>query len=207
MSEQDEIEIKVAQEQFPQNDGVQLEKIIRKDAFLAAKMAHHIMKNVENLNKQGLNTALEKAKQTYLKVMDLATQVESYFSDKREVKVVSSSQCANKVGEIDEKALEKRTKENLKESLKLLNALLLALRTNKEKVCALGNPDPSSGLTNETLIATARLSTNLYEAFQLGEVCEKDLSLPEIQQINSIPIKDSTEEFTSESINQQSQKH
>jgi hypothetical protein len=41
----------------------------------------------------------------------------------------------------------------------------------------------------------------------LEEVREKDLSLSEIQQINSIPIEDSTEELTSDSINQQSQQH
>jgi hypothetical protein len=56
-------------------------------------------------------------------------------------------------------------------------------------------------------MATVRLSTNLYEAFQLEEVRGKDLSLSEIQQINSIPIEDSTGELIPDSINQQSQKH
>jgi hypothetical protein len=207
MSEQDEVEVEVVEEQSSQNDRVKLEKSIRKDIFLAAKMAHHIMKNVEYLNKQGHNSASECANQTYLKVMDMATQVESYFSDKRKAKVVTSNQDASEVSKVDKQALEKRIKENMKESLRLLNALLLALKTNKEKVCAYGDPDPSFGLINETLMATVRLSTNLYEAFQLEEVREKDLSLSEIQQINSIPIEDSTEELTSDSITQQSQKH
>jgi hypothetical protein len=47
MSEQDEIEIEIVEEQSSQNDRAKLEKSIRKDIFLAAKMAHHIMKNVE----------------------------------------------------------------------------------------------------------------------------------------------------------------
>ena len=79
MSEQDEIEIESVEEQSSQNDRAKLEKSIRKDIFLAAKMAHHIMKNVEYLNKQGHNSASECANQTYLKVMEMATQVESYF--------------------------------------------------------------------------------------------------------------------------------
>jgi hypothetical protein len=207
MSEQDEIEVEIVEEQSSQNERAHLEKSIRKDIFLAAKMAHHIMKNVEYLNKQGHNSASESANQTYLKVMDMATQVESYFSDKRKAKVVSSNQDANEVNKVDKQALENRIKENMKESLRLLNALLLALKTNKAKACALGDPDPSFGLINETLMATVRLSTNLYEAFQLEEVRKKDLSLSEIQQINLIPIEDSTEESTSDSINQQSQKH
>jgi hypothetical protein len=174
MSKQDEIEVDAVEEQSSKNDRAQLEKNICKDIFLAVKMAHHIMKNVEYLNKQGHNSASESANQTYLKVMDMAKQVESYFSDKRKAKVVSSNQDARKVSEIDKQALEKRIKENTKESLKLLNALLLALKTNKEEVCALGNPDPSFGLINETLMATVRLSTNLYETFQLEEVRDKN---------------------------------
>ncbi len=49
MSEQDEVEVEVVEEQSSQNDRVKLEKSIRKDIFLAAKMAHHIMKNVEKM--------------------------------------------------------------------------------------------------------------------------------------------------------------
>jgi hypothetical protein len=41
----------------------------------------------------------------------------------------------------------------------------------------------------------------------LEEVREKDLSLSEIQQINSIPMEDSAEGSTSDSIDQQSQEH
>ncbi len=71
------------------------------------------MKNVEYLNKQGHNSASECANQTYLKVMDMATQVESYFSDKRKAKVVTSNQDASEVSKVDKQALEKRIKENM----------------------------------------------------------------------------------------------
>ncbi len=66
-------------------------------------------------------------------------------------KCVDFSQEAEKVIQTNREALEKQVKENLKESLSLLIALLVALDVNKDKWCALGNPDPSDKSLEETM--------------------------------------------------------
>jgi len=97
------------------------------------------MRNVDSLSDDEHKSVVEEVNDLYLKVKTMIMKIQHNLSKKDEC--VDFSQEAEKVIQTNREALEKQVKENLKESLSLLIALLVALDVNKDKWCALGNPD------------------------------------------------------------------
>ena len=180
-----------------------LKGTIRKEMFLVVKMVSHVMKLTDGLETTDCESVTDSVGQTCHEVMGLVDNIQSnLFSEKRE-RDTDQSQRANKVDEtIDEKAFEKRVKRNLKISLDLVNALLISLEKSKEKVCALGKPDPSSGSIDKAKSAAEKLSTCLYQAFELEEISTENSVEMEMVRTKLILSNDNLEKAISEVVNE-----
>jgi hypothetical protein len=180
-----------------------IKKEIHKEILLTAKMIRHIMKIVDNLKKYEPNSVTNSVDHTYLKILNMVTQVESNLSKQREDETISLLLEVNEISETDEEASRRRIKENLKESLGLLNALLISLETNKDKVSALGDLDPSNGSIGETLLATMGLTCDLHVKFDLEKVFIRNSRVFEIERLNSLPSGNDLEKLISEVVDGQ----
>lgn len=180
-----------------------IKKEIHKEILLTAKMIRHIMKIVDNLKKYEPNSVTNSVDHTYLKILNMVTQVESNLSKQREDETTSLLLEVNEISETDEEASRRRIKENLKESLGLLNALLISLETNKDKVSALGDLDPSNGSIGETLLATMGLTCDLHVKFDLEKVFIRNSRVFEIERLNSLPSENDLEKLISEVVDGQ----
>lgn len=183
-----------------------IKKEIHKEILLTAKMIRHIMKSVDNLKKYEPNSvtnSVDHTYNTYLKILNMVTQVESNLSKQREDETISLLLEVNEISETDEEASRRRIKENLKESLGLLNALLISLETNKDKVSALGDLDPSNGSIGETLLATMGLTCDLHVKFDLEKVFIRNSRVFEIERLNSLPSGNDLEKLISEVVDGQ----
>ncbi len=183
-----------------------LKREIHKDILLTAKMIRHIMKSVDNLKKcepNSVTNSVDHTHNTYLKVLNMVTQVESNLSKQREDETTNLLSEVNEISETDEEASRRRIKENLKESLGLLNALLISLETNKDKVSALGDLDPSDGSIGETLSATMGLTCDLHVKFNLEKVFIRNSRVFEIERLNSLPSGSDLEKLISEVVDGQ----
>ena len=83
-----------------------------------------------------------------------------------------------------------------------MNALLLSLERSKEKVCALGKPDPSSGSIDKTKSAAMKLSNCLYQAFNLEEISTEYSVQLEMIRTKLIPTDDNLERLISKIVNE-----
>jgi hypothetical protein len=180
-----------------------IKKEIHKEILLTAKMICHIMKSVDNLKKYEPNSVTNSVDHTYLKILNMVTQVESNLSKQREDETTNLLLEVNEISETDEEASRRRIKENLKESLGLLNALLISLETNKDKVSALGDLDPSNGSIGETLLATMGLTCDLHVKFDLEKVFIRNSRVFEIERLNSLPSGNDLEKLISEVVDGQ----
>jgi hypothetical protein len=180
-----------------------LKETIRKEMFLVVKMVSHVMKLTDGLETTNCESVTDSVGQTCHEVMELVDNIQSnLFSEKRKGDT-DQSQRANKIDEtIDEKAFEKRVKRNLKISLDLVNALLISLEKSKEKVCALGKPDPSSGSIDKAKSAAEKLSTCLYQAFELEEISTENSVEMEMVRTKLILSNDNLEKAISEVVNE-----
>jgi len=180
-----------------------LKETIRKEMFLVVKMVSHVMKLTDGLETTNCESVTDSVGQTCHEVMELVDNIQSnLFSEKRKGDT-DQSQRANKIDEtIDEKAFEKRVKRNLKISLDLVNALLISIEKSKEKVCALGKPDPSSGSIDKAKSAAEKLSTCLYQAFELEEISTENSVEMEMLRTKLILTDDNLEKAISEVVNE-----
>jgi hypothetical protein len=124
------------------------------------------------------------------------------FDEKREESIDLLESTDRSDENIDEVTFNEKIKQNLKISLDLVNALLLSLERSKEKVCALGKPDPSSGSIDKTKSAATRLSNCLYQAFKLEEISTENSIQLEMIRTKLIPTDDNLERLISEIVNE-----
>jgi hypothetical protein len=180
-----------------------LKGTIRKEMFLVIKMVNHVMKLTDGLKEANCESVTENVGQTCNEVIEMVDNIQSNLFNEKGEGDIDQSQRANKVdGAIDKKAFENRIKQNLKISSDLVNALLLSLEKSKEKVCALGKPDPSSGSIDKTKSAAIKLSTCLYQAFELEEICTENSIQLEMIRTKLTPTDDSLGRLISEVINE-----
>jgi hypothetical protein len=180
-----------------------LKENFRKEMFLVVKMVNHVMKITDSLKSANCESVTENVSQTCNKVMEMVDSIQSNLFDEKKKGDTDQSQRANKIDEvIDEKAFEKKIKQNLKISLDLLNALLMSLEESKEKVCALGKPNPSSGSIDKTRTAAMNLSICLYQAFELEEICTENSIQFEMIRTKLVPTDGNLETLISEVVNE-----
>jgi len=132
-----------------EDSSASIKESIEKNMSLLATLTNHLMRNVDSLSDDEHKSVVEEVNDLYLRVKTMILKIQHNLSKKDEC--VDFSQEAEKVIQTNREALEKQVKENLKESLSLLIALLVALDVNKDKWCALGNPDPSDKSLEETM--------------------------------------------------------
>ena len=179
-----------------------LKETIHKEMFLVVKMVNHVMKLTDGLKEANCECVTENVGQTCHEVMEMVDNIQSnLFNEKRE-ESIDLSESANKIDEINEAAFKDKIKQNLKISLDLMSALLLSLEKSKEKVCALGKPDPSSGSIDKTKSAAMKLSNCLYQAFELEEISTEYSVQLEMIRTKLIPTDDNLERLISEIVNE-----
>lgn len=180
-----------------------LKETIRKEMFLVVKMVNHVMKLTDGLKEANCECVTENVGQTCHEVMEMVDNIQSNLFDEKREESIDLSESTNKSDEnIDEVAFDEKIKQNLKISLDLVNALLLSLERSKEKVCALGKPDPSSGSIDKTKSAATELSNCLYQAFKLEEISTEYSVQLEMIRTKSIPTDDNLERLISEIVNE-----
>jgi hypothetical protein len=171
--------------------------------FLVVKMVNHVMKLTDGLKEANCESVTENVGQTCIEVMEMVDKIQSNLFDEKREESIDLSESADKIDEnINEAAFNEKIKQNLKTSLDLVNALLLSLERSKEKVCALGKPDPSSGSIDKTKSAAIKLSTCLYQAFGLEEISTENSVQLEMIRTKLIPTDDNLEKVISEIVNE-----
>ena len=179
-----------------------LKETIRKEMFLVVKMVNHVTKLTDGLKEAYCEYVTENVGQTCHEVMEMVDNIQSNLFDEKGEESIDPSESANKIDEINEAAFNEKIKQNLKTSLDLVNALLLSLERSKEKVCALGKPDPSSGSIDKTKSAAMKLSNCLYQAFELEEISTEYSVQLEMIRTKLIPTDDNLERLISEIVNE-----
>ena len=179
-----------------------LKETIRKEMFLVVKMVNHVTKLTDGLKEANRESVTENVDQTCHEVMEMVDNIQSNLFDEKREESIDLSESANKIDEINEAAFKEKIKQNLKISLDLMSALLLSLEKSKEKVCALGKPDPSSGSIDKTKSAAMKLSNCLYQAFNLEEISTEYSVQLEIIRTKLIPTDDNLERLISEIVNE-----
>jgi hypothetical protein len=180
-----------------------LKGTIRKEMFLVVKMVSHVMKLTDGLKTANCESVTDNVGQTCHEVVEMVDNIHSNLFKEKGEGDIDQSQRANKVdGTIDEKAFEKKIKRNLKISLDLVNALLISLEKSKEKVCALGKPDPSSGSIDKAKSAAEKLSICLYQAFELEGISTENSVEMEMIRTKLIPTDDNLERLISKIVNE-----
>jgi hypothetical protein len=179
-----------------------LKETIRKEMFLVVKMVNHVTKLTDGLKEANCESVTENVDQTCHEVMEMVDNIQSNLFDEKREESIDLSESANKIDEINEAAFKDKIKQNLKISLDLMSALLLSLEKSKEKVCALGKPDPSSGSIDKTKSAAMKLSNCLYQAFELEEISTEYSVQLEMIRTKLIPTDDNLERLISEIVNE-----
>jgi len=179
-----------------------LKETIRKEMFLVVKMVNHVTKLTDGLTEANRESVTENVDQTCHEVMEMVDNIQSNLFDEKREESIDLSESANKIDEINEAAFKEKIKQNLKISLDLMSALLLSLEKSKEKVCALGKPDPSSGSIDKTKSAATKLSNCLYQAFELEEISTEYSVQLEMIRTKLIPTDDNLERLISEIVNE-----
>ena len=179
-----------------------LKETIRKEMFLVVKMVNHVTKLTDGLKEANRESVTENVDQTCHEVMEMVDNIQSNLFDEKREESIDLSESANKIDEINEAAFKEKIKQNLKISLDLMSALLLSLEKSKEKVCALGKPDPSSGSIDKTKSAAMKLSNCLYQAFELEEISTEYSVQLEMIRTKLIPTDDNLERLISEIVNE-----
>ena len=180
-----------------------LKGTIRKEMFLVVKMVSHVMKLTDGLKTANCESVTDNVGQTCHEVVEMVDNIHSNLFKEKGEGDIDQSQRANKVdGTVDEKAFEKKIKRNLKISLDLVNALLISLEKSKEKVCALGKPDPSSGSIDKAKSAAEKLSICLYQAFELEGISTENSVEMEMIRTKLIPTDDNLERLISKIVNE-----
>jgi hypothetical protein len=180
-----------------------LKETIRKEMFLVVKMVNHVMKLTDGLKEANCECVTENVGQTCYEVMEMVDNIQSnLFNEKREESIGLSESTDKSDENTDEVTFNEKIKQNLKISLDLVNALLLSLERSKEKVCALGKPDPSSGSIDKTKSAATELSNCLYQAFKLEEISTENSVQLEMIRTKLIPTDDNLERLISEIVNE-----
>jgi len=179
-----------------------LKETIRKEMFLVVKMVNHVTKLTDGLKEANCECVTENVGQTCHEVMEMVDNIQSNLFDEKGEESIDPLESANKIDEINEAAFNEKIKQNLKISLDLVNALLLSLERSKEKVCALGKPDPSSGSIDKTKSAAMKLSNCLYQAFELEEISTEYSVQLEMIRTKLIPTDDNLERLISEIVNE-----
>ena len=180
-----------------------LKGTIRKEMFLVVKMVSHVMKLTDGLKTANGESVTDNVGQTCHEVVEMVDNIHSNLFKEKGEGDIDQSQRMNKVSEtIDEKDFEKKIKRNLKISLDLVNALLISLEKSKEKVCALGKPDPSSGSIDKAKSAAEKLSTCLNQAFELEGISTENSVQLEMIRTKLIPTDDNLERLISEIVNE-----
>jgi len=179
-----------------------LKETIRKEMFLVVKMVNHVTKLTDGLKEANCESVTENVGQTCHEVMEMVDNIQSNLFDEKREESIDLSESANKIDEINEAAFKEKIKQNLKISLDLMSALLLSLEKSKEKVCALGKPDPSSGSIDKTKSAAMKLSNCLYQAFELEEISTEYSVQLEMIRTKLIPTDDNLERLISEIVNE-----
>ena len=179
-----------------------LKETIRKEMFLVVKMVNHVTKLTDGLKEANCEFVTENVGQTCHEVMEMVDNIQSNLFDEKREESIDPLESANKIDEINEAAFNEKIKQNLKISLDLVNALLLSLERSKEKVCALGKPDPSSGSIDKTKSAAMKLSNCLYQAFELEEISTEYSVQLEMIRTKLIPTDDNLERLISEIVNE-----
>jgi len=179
-----------------------LKETIRKEMFLVVKMVNHVTKLTDGLKEANRESVTENVDQTCHEVMEMVDNIQSNLFDEKREESIDLSESANKIDEINEAAFKEKIKQNLKISLDLMSALLLSLEKSKEKVCALGKPDPSSGSIDKTKSAATKLSNCLYQAFELEEISTEYSVQLEMIRTKLIPTDDNLERLISEIVNE-----
>ena len=179
-----------------------IKETIRKEMFLVVKMVNHVTKLTDGLKEADRESVTENVDQTCHEVMEMVDNIQSNLFDEKREESIDLSESANKIDEINEAAFKEKIKQNLKISLDLMSALLLSLEISKEKVCALGKPDPSSGSIDKTKSAATKLSNCLYQAFELEEISTEYSVQLEMIRTKLIPTDDNLERLISEIVNE-----
>jgi len=179
-----------------------LKETIHKEMFLVVKMVNHVTKLTDGLKEAYCEYVTENVGQTCHEVMEMVDNIQSNLFDEKGEESIDPLESANKIDEINEAAFNEKIKQNLKTSLDLVNALLLSLERSKEKVCALGKPDPSSGSIDKTKSAAMKLSNCLYQAFELEEISTEYSVQLEMIRTKLIPTDDNLERLISEIVNE-----
>ena len=179
-----------------------LKETIRREMFLVVKMVNHVTKLTDGLKEANCESVTENVDQTCHEVMEMVDNIQSNLFDEKREESIDLSESANKIDEINEAAFKEKIKQNLKISLDLMSALLLSLEKSKEKVCALGKPDPSSGSIDKTKSAAMKLSNCLYQAFELEEISTEYSVQLEMIRTKLIPTDDNLERLISEIVNE-----
>jgi len=179
-----------------------LKETICKEMFLVVKMVNHVTKLTDGLKEADCESVTENVDQTCHEVMEMVDNIQSNLFDEKREESIDLSESANKIDEINEAAFKEKIKQNLKISLDLMSALLLSLEKSKEKVCALGKPDPSSGSIDKTKSAAMKLSNCLYQAFELEEISTEYSVQLEMIRTKLIPTDDNLERLISEIVNE-----
>jgi len=179
-----------------------LKETIRKEMFLVVKMVNHVTKLTDGLKEANRESVTENVDQTCHEVMEMVDNIQSNLFDEKREESIDLSESANEIDEINEAAFKEKIKQNLKISLDLMSALLLSLEKSKEKVCALGKPDPSSGSIDKTKSAAMKLSNCLYQAFELEEISTEYSVQLEMIRTKLIPTDDNLERLISEIVNE-----
>jgi len=179
-----------------------LKETIRKEMFLVVKMVNHVTKLTDGLKEANRESVTENVDQTCHEVMEMVDNIQSNLFDEKREESIDLPESANKIDEINDAAFNEKIKQNLKISLDLMSALLLSLEKSKEKVCALGKPDPSSGSIDKTKSAAMKLSNCLYQAFNLEEISTEYSVQLEMIRTKLIPTDDNLERLISEIVNE-----
>ena len=179
-----------------------IKETIRKEMFLVVKMVNHVTKLTDGLKEANRESVTENVDQTCHEVMEMVDNIQSNLFDEKREESIDLSESANKIDEINEAAFKDKIKQNLKISLDLMSALLLSLEKSKEKVCALGKPDPSSGSIDKTKSAAMKLSNCLYQAFELEEISTEYSVQLEMIRTKLIPTDDNLERLISEIVHE-----
>jgi len=161
-----------------------IKETIRKEMFLVVKMVNHVTKLTDGLKEANCESVTENVDQTCHEVMEMVDNIQSNLFDEKREESIDLSESANKIDEINEAAF----KEKIKQS--------------KEKVCALGKPDPSSGSIDKTKSAAMKLSNCLYQAFELEEISTEYSVQLEMIRTKLIPTDDNLERLISEIVNE-----
>jgi hypothetical protein len=167
-----------------EDSSASIKESIEKNISLLATLTNHLMRNVDSLSDDEHKSVVEEVNDLYLRVKTMIMKIQHNLSKKDEC--VDFSQEAEKVIQTNREALEKQVKENLKESLSLLIALLVALDVNKDKWCALGNPDPSDKSLEETMRTACTACDSLQQKLKLDQVQKRKSE--DTDQLNPLDI-------------------